>query len=114
MNFQQKLASYVLGILKDSDLIDIAETAIEEGFKNKKLEIVASLPKTEYSSVIQDFFKRALQELNLRFPDIETAFKIMLDYYTEEMRKKQISVNDGINIIERLILYKLDEKENLK
>lgn len=75
MTFLQKISAYTLGILTDKDLPGIAMTGLEEGYDSESLRILAGHNMTDNSFVLDDYFRRTLNELRLALKDRKEALK---------------------------------------
>ncbi|MEO8416532.1 MAG: hypothetical protein ABI472_22905 [Ginsengibacter sp.] len=74
-----------------SQLPDIAIVGLEEGLDSPSLWILAGLNKNENPFQVDDYFRRTLQELNIKLPD-----------------KRQAAIEFGIAIAEQIIAGKID------
>ena len=74
-----------------SQLPDIAIIGLEEGLDSPSLQILAGLNKNENPFQVDDYFRRTLQELNIKLPD-----------------KRQAAIEFGIVIAEQIIAGKID------
>lgn len=108
MNFQQKLADYVLGNRSNSDLIDIAETGLEESLNSSSLAILAGISENENSLVIQEYFQKTLKELGIVLPSERESMFVLIDFYLTKILKNEISVFKGLDRIKSEVLFKVE------
>ena len=89
MNFKQHLAKYVTGNITTEQLPVLGVVALEEGLQSPSLNILAGLNKDESPSIMDHYFKLALEELKIILPDkrkaaIEYALTIVDEILAEE------------------------------
>jgi hypothetical protein len=87
MNFRQLLADYYLGNKSTSQLPEIALKGIQEGIESDSLLILAGMNGNDNQHEINQYFKHAEIELNIKeFPPLESA-NILLKFYLNKMVK---------------------------
>jgi hypothetical protein len=91
VTFKQHIARFVIGDATTSQLSDIAIIGLEEGLDSPSLRILAGLNKNENPFQVEDYFSRALQELDIKLPD-----------------RRQAAIEIGIAIADRVIAGKTD------
>jgi|WetSurMetagenome_2_1015567.scaffolds.fasta_scaffold174901_2 hypothetical protein len=113
MNFEQKIAAFVVGDLKDRDLPGIALSGLEDNFDCESLAILSALSATENVFVLNDYFSKAIKELGLELPDRSKSIKIIIEYYTSEILNGNIDPLIGTtHLMEILDIDELDEESN--
>ena len=85
MNFQEKLAAYVLGNLSFSHFPGIAFTGLRHGIESESLLILAGMSNRDNAFELQNYFDKSLRELDISPPSKIEAAKILLSYYLGEM-----------------------------
>ena len=85
MNFQEKLADYVLGNLTRSHFPDIALTALSLGIESESLLILAGMSDRDNTFELQKYFDGSLRELGISLPNKIEAARLLLNYYLGEM-----------------------------
>jgi hypothetical protein len=85
MNFQEKIANYVLGNLTRRHFPDIALTALNHGVESESLLILAGMSVEDNSFELEQYFKASLKELGIMLPKSLDAAKILLSFYLKEM-----------------------------
>jgi hypothetical protein len=83
------VAKYSIGHVVSDDLPDIATKGLEEGLESPSLQMLARFTIDESRYEGKKYFERALDELNISFPDDRTAalqyaFGIVEDILTNE------------------------------
>ena len=87
MNFRQLLADYYLGNKSTSQLPEIALKGIQEGIESDSLLILAGMNQNDNLHEINQYFKHAETELNIKeLQPLESA-NILLEYYLNIMVK---------------------------
>jgi len=81
MTFEQKIAAYILGLLKENDLPDIALTGLEEGKDSLSLRMLAGLSPTSNPFELETYFKNAVSELNVKLQEKKEALISIIAYY---------------------------------
>lgn len=85
MDFQEKLANYVLGNLSISQFSDIALTGLRQGVESESLLILAGMSSVDNPFELQTYFDKSLQELGITLPNKIEAAKVLLRYYLGKM-----------------------------
>ncbi len=114
MNFNQKLAQYVLGNLPTSNIPDLALTAINEGFESESLLILAGFLKHENNHEIIYYFNKALAELNITLKNEKEATIQLISFYAYEILNNRIEPYEGLNMIVGRILHKTNLWKEIK
>ncbi|MFD2147444.1 hypothetical protein [Mucilaginibacter antarcticus] len=73
MTFKELLAKYVSGNLSTLQLPLVAQTGLTEGLESESLIILAGLDNNENGFVVNQYFRRSIDELNIELPDKRTA-----------------------------------------
>ena len=85
MNFKEIVANYVLGNMSKSQLTQIGLIGLEENLESESLVILAGMNENANSFEIEEYYKNALVELELKEPNDFEASKVLLAYYLKEM-----------------------------
>ena len=107
MNFKQKLANYKLGNFSDSDLPMIGLTGLEENLESESLTILAGLSSNENAFILNEYFSKALKELEIDLPTEKESLFILIDCYAEKMLNKEIEIYRGLDKIKNEVLFKV-------
>jgi hypothetical protein len=73
VKFKKQILKYATGNLITSELPEIGIMGLEEGFDTPSLRILAGLSTTENPFVIEQYFKVALDEIQISLPDKRQA-----------------------------------------
>lgn len=90
MNFKQQISNYVLGNLTTSNLPKVAFWGLQNGLDSESLVILAGLNERDDLFEINSYFEKALDELGIKIPDIQTASLEIINYYANMINSKQI------------------------
>ncbi|MEP3388855.1 MAG: hypothetical protein ABJO02_11745 [Reichenbachiella sp.] len=85
MNFQQKLADYVLENRTTSQIPDIAITGMAEGLESDSLIILAGMNDRDNTFELQQYFEQMLLELKLELPNKLSAANTLITFHLERM-----------------------------
>ncbi|WP_109830549.1 hypothetical protein [Reichenbachiella versicolor] len=85
MNFQEKLAEYVLENRTTSQHPDIALTGLAEGLDSDSLIILAGMDERDNTFELQQYFEQMLSELKLKLPNKFCAANVLITYHLERM-----------------------------
>ena len=99
MNFNQKLAQYVLGNFTAKDLPDVAMTGLIEKYESESLVILAGFCKNENSLEILYYFKKALIELDINLKNEKEAAIELINFYANEILEERVNVWNGMRLI---------------
>lgn len=99
MTFKQYIADYVTGNLTTSQLPKIGLAGLEQGMNSNSLTILAGMSDNDNLHEIEDYFKKALTELEIKLPDKREAALELAKYYADEIIIGKIDPVDGVNKI---------------
>jgi len=99
LNFKQHIAKYVTGHLTTSQLPELAILGIEEGYESESLFILAGMSKNDNGFEIQEYFKKALAELNLELPDRRNAALEYTTGITQDILNEKKDLFEGLKEI---------------
>lgn len=108
MNFKQQLSNYILGNLTTSNLPKVGLAGLESGLDSESLVILAGLSEKDNLFEIDNYFKKALAELDIKLPDQRTAAMDIITYYAILIKNEQIDSYLGIGKIVNEVLNKTD------
>jgi hypothetical protein len=81
MNFQQKLADFVLTNRTTSQHPDIALTGMHEQLESESLVILAGMNDRDNTFELDQYFRQMLSELQIELPSKIESVDILLNYY---------------------------------
>jgi hypothetical protein len=113
MNFQEKLANYVLGNLTRSYFPDIALTALNEGIESESLLILAGMTDRDNTFELQKYFEGSLIELAITLPNKTEAAHLLLRYYLGEMISHPDKAFEAMYKIDNDIYHQVDWQQEL-
>jgi hypothetical protein len=99
VTFNQYIADYVAGNLTTSQLPKIALAGLEQGMDSDSLIILAGMSDNDNPFEIEEYFKKALTELEIKFPDKRKAALELAKYYADEIIAGKVDPVDGVNKI---------------
>ncbi|PWJ32682.1 hypothetical protein [Sediminitomix flava] len=108
MNFQEKIADYVLGNRSLTQLPDIALTGIKENLESDSLDILASMNEKDNGFEIKQYFEQMIIELNLHYPTKLDSAKILIRYYLNLMISDTQNVFLYMTEIHNNVYFKFD------
>lgn len=114
MNFQEKLANYVLGNLTGSYFPDIALTALSQGIESESLLILAGMSDRDNTFELQKYFDGSLRELGISLPSKIEAAQSLLSYYLGEMIAHPENAFRVMNRIDNDIYQQVDWLKELE
>ena len=112
MNFKQQLANYILGNLNTSDLPKIGLIGLQSGLESESLIILAGLSEKDNLFEIDAYFKKAIEELDIKLPEEAIAAIDLINYYADLIKNKQIDPYLGVEKIVNQVLFKNDLFKN--
>lgn len=83
--FKENIANLVLENVSVSALPKIALTALEDGIESESLLILAGMKENDNAFETEEFYKLALDELNILIPGKLDAGKTLLTFYLENI-----------------------------
>jgi hypothetical protein len=108
LTFKQYLADYVTGNLTTSQLPKLGLAGLEQGLDSDSLTILAGMSDKDNQFEIEDYFKKALTELEIILPDKREAALELAKYYADEIIAGKVDPVDGVNKIIRKALDSYD------
>jgi hypothetical protein len=85
MNFQQKIADFILANRTTSQHPDIALTGMNQQLESESMIILAGMNQQENSFELEQYFEQMLTELQFERPSKMEAAKTLIDYYLKVM-----------------------------
>ncbi|MBK8242570.1 MAG: hypothetical protein IPK88_04025 [Saprospiraceae bacterium] len=114
MNFKEKISNYILGNISNSQLPEIGLIGLKENLESESLVILAGMNENDNSFEIEEYYKRALAELNFAEPNKIEAAKILLIHYLNKMISNPNQVFKFMSNIDNEIYKQEDWKLILK
>lgn len=108
MRFKEKISNYILGNDSKSQLPEIGLLGLKENLESESLTILAEMNEKNNSSDIEEYFKKALIELDFKEPNKLEAAQTLLVYYLKEMISTPINTFELMMKIENEIYKKID------
>lgn len=108
MNFQEKLANYVLANLSISQFSDIALTGLRQGVESESLLILAGMSSIDNPFELQTYFDKSLQELGITLPNKIEAAKVLLRYYLGKMIAHPESALEVMRSVDNDVYHKVN------
>lgn len=99
MDFKKHLAKFVTGNLTTSQLPEIGVIGLQEGLDTPSLCILAGLGNGDTLHEIEHYFKKALDELNMRLPDIRNAALIYAAAIVDDVLAGEMDSVAGVGLI---------------
>jgi hypothetical protein len=72
---------------------------MQEGLESGSLHILASLNKNDSPIDLEHYLKKALVELNIKFPELRTASIQLALYYASQIIEGKLDEIEGLKII---------------
>lgn len=113
MNFQEKLANYILGNLTRNYFPDIALAALNQGIESESLLILAGMTDRDNTFELQKYFEGSLMELDITLPSKIEAAQLLLRYYLAEMIAHPEKAFEAMIKIDNDIYHQVDWLEEL-
>lgn len=114
LTFKQHIANYVTGNLSTSQLPSIGLAGLELGLESESLTILAGMNENDSAIEIERYFKKALVELQIPFPDRRAAAIQLIEYYADEIIMGTLKPADGLHKIIRNALGSYDFRSETK
>ena len=92
-------AKYCLGEVSPKDFSDWAVNCLEKGIDTKNIRILASMFNAQYTSEVETYFIRSLDDLNRDFPKKEKVLPEYAELVAKEILSKKIKAIEGANEI---------------
>ena len=112
MNFQQKLADFVLGNRSTSQHPDIALTGLDEQLESESLFILAGMNERDNSFELEQYFRQMLSELQIELPTKMEAANVLLNYFMTQMVEEPTRAFELMTKIENRIYYAIEWSES--
>lgn len=85
MKFIENIADYVLGNVSRTQFPEIAMSAIEENIQSESIIILAGKTDRDNTFELEQYFYKALTELQITLPGKLLSAKILIRYYLNKM-----------------------------
>jgi hypothetical protein len=104
MTFDQYLAAFALGRVLSSDLPDVGEQALREGYDSVDLAVLAgSTSSSESPRELEEMFIRGIRRVNKVIPSRAEAGRVLTSHYTRLVATGAIAPRAGASEIARLV-----------
>ncbi len=104
MTFDQYLAAFVLGKVLSSDLPEVGEQALREGFDSVDLAMLAgSTSRSGSPQELEELFVGGLRHLNKKLPGRVEAGRVLRDHYVTLVATGAMAPRAGASEIARLV-----------
>jgi hypothetical protein len=101
------IARFYLGKTTARDFADWAVSCLEQNLDTKNIRILSAMFNVDSHSEIDDYFQRALEDLNWKFPRKEECLKKYAEFIARQILDKKIEPATGCGII-HTIYYALE------
>lgn len=108
LNFLENLALYVVKVQPSSVLPNIAMQGLVDGYESPSLLLLAGLATDENPFVIDEYFKKVLQELNVDLVGTNQAAFFLVKSIAKKILDNQIDTYAGCDFIFSQILSSTD------
>src|SRR5262249_40999699 len=98
------LAERYLGSATYEDYIDWAVKCLESGIDSKNIRILAALQRPLYSSEVEDYFKKSLNDLGWKLPSRRECLLAYARSLAEQILSGDISPLDGCSKIYKVVV----------
>lgn len=103
MNFKQRISAHAIGILTPKDLQETASAGLAEGYASETLHTLAELYCKLHPVQLEDYFRRALDELNISLPDTYQAVIRLTRYYICQILNGELDAQVGFDLIDNML-----------
>jgi hypothetical protein len=103
MNFKQRISAHAIGILTPKDLQETAAAGLAEGYASETLHTLAELYYNLHPVQLEDYFRQALDELNISLPDTYQAVIRMTRYYICQILNGELDAQVGFYLIDNML-----------
>ena len=107
MTLLEKISAYGLGFKTDSDLPDVAITALSEGYDSPALRILAGRSEADNRFLLYSEYKAWLSEMNLVEPGKAEAASVYISFFVQQIVAGITDPYDGFDYIYTKILGRL-------
>jgi len=114
MNFIEKLSNFCLGNYTFVHLPELAMTALDEDKTSKATQILAGMSGDDNSFEVEQYFRKSLDELNIKLPSKLQSAQILIYYYLRKMLNDQTNYFEIMTCIDNEIYGTADWVEELK
>ncbi len=99
MTIEESIAKLNLGELSISQFPKIAMEQLKKGIESDSLIILGGMNETDNPFEIKEYLDNVIDELNISIHKSNDAAFILANYYVQEYKKGNLSVNDAISKI---------------
>lgn len=104
MTFDQYLAAFALKMVRSSDLPEVGEQALREGYDSVDLAALAgSTSRYESPSELEEMFMRGVRHLKKAIPSRAEAGRVLRDYYAALVATGAVPPRPGAREIVELV-----------
>ncbi len=115
LDFLNRLAFYFIKAPTPSILPEIALQGLEEGFESPSLIMLAGLSSNENPFKMEEYLKKAMQELNLNFLDKELLAFSLIRATAKKILNDEVEPYEGCQFIFEQVLDSIDlRKRDIK
>jgi|GEM_PF-743978 len=114
LNFKELISNYILGNISKSQLPEVGLAGLKENLDSKALVILAGMSEKDNSFEIEEYYKRALIELEFEEPSKLEAAKILLIHYLKKMISSKENAFELMGKIDNEIYNQVDWKVLVK
>jgi hypothetical protein len=85
MKFIENIANYVLGNVSRTKFPEMAMSALEDKIESESIIILAGMTDRDNTFELEQYFNKALNELQIKLPEKLKSAKILVRYYLNKM-----------------------------
>ena len=90
--------------LSSRDYVDWAGEMLVQGYDSRSLRILAGLDRFASTFEAEDYFGRAITELNLTLPDSDTAIRAYACAIARQIIEDKITAQDGVRALFKICI----------
>ena len=90
--------------LSSGDYVDWAGEMLVQGYDSRSLRILAGLDRFVSTFEAEDYFVRAITELNLTLPDSDTAIRAYACAIARQIIEEKITAKDGVRALFKICI----------
>ena len=90
--------------LSSGDYVDWAGEMLVQGYDSRSLRILAGLDRFVSTFEAEDYFVRAITELNLTLPDSDTAIRAYACAIARQIIEDEITARDGVRALFKICI----------
>ncbi|MFK7809893.1 MAG: hypothetical protein AB8F74_18960 [Saprospiraceae bacterium] len=110
MNFKEKISNFILGNISISQLPEIGLIGLKENLESESLIILAGMSGDDNSFELEEYYKKALIELDFQEPSKLDAAKNLIVFYLKKMISNSDEAFKLMSKIDNEIYKQLDWK----